>query len=302
MMTHTRIIAGVAMTVTMGAGLGVSPVAARDDDDPTPNACTDQQIAGGYEDVDGQCLLTDWNGEYCNLPGGCDWGGCKTPICGGDPGEEAGPDGGGVPGSGADFDVHDFESFDRWCDGAGGRVHVSEIDWSDGDTTTIERGRVCIRDGQLIGNCSELDFGDGRNLSCREYDPPIEIPPGHFDDLVGPVPTMVDPNVPLGELADPASNHGGSTANPTAPAHEDGADGAGAGADDDGADDDGDGDAGDGDAGEVGAGEADPVGSVITEPVDITVDPCVSPIGLRGARRCEPAIETVNPAGWAPSS
>ena len=298
MKTRTRIVAGIAMIVTMIAGLGVSPAAARDDDDPTPNACTDQQIAGGYEDIDGQCLLTDWNGGYCNLPGGCDWGGCKTPICGGGPGEV--PGGGGGPGGGAGFDVHDFESFDRWCDAAGGSVHVSEIDLSQGDTTTIERGRVCVRDGRLIGNCSELDFGDGRHLSCREYDPPIEIPPGH--DVGEPVeqagePLTVDPDldIELGELAEPASNDGGSTLEP---ADADSGDNGGVDVDEE---DGGGGDDGDAE-GEVGEAEADPIGPVVTEPVDITVDPCASPIGLRGVRRCEPTMKMVDPAGWGPSS
>ena len=44
------------------------------------NKCTPQQIAGGYEDVDGECLLTGWN---WGTGGGTGWiGGCRTRRCG----------------------------------------------------------------------------------------------------------------------------------------------------------------------------------------------------------------------------
>jgi hypothetical protein len=62
------------------------------------NSCTPTQISGGYEDVDGDCLLTCWNcpgsvgGGSGSVPGGC-----HTPICGGG-GDGSG--GGGRGGSG----------------------------------------------------------------------------------------------------------------------------------------------------------------------------------------------------------
>lgn len=42
-----------------------------------PNSCSASQLSGGYEDVDGECMLTCWNcpgyigGGSGNVPGGC---------------------------------------------------------------------------------------------------------------------------------------------------------------------------------------------------------------------------------------
>ncbi|MEZ4258981.1 MAG: hypothetical protein R3B36_07935 [Polyangiaceae bacterium] len=63
------------------------------------NSCSASQLAGGYEDVDGVCLLTCWNcpgwqgGGSGPVPGGC-----HTPSCDG-PGGGSG--GGGSSGGGS---------------------------------------------------------------------------------------------------------------------------------------------------------------------------------------------------------
>lgn len=45
------------------------------------NACSSSQIAGGYEDVDGECILTGWNWGG-NGGGSGPWiDGCRDPLC-----------------------------------------------------------------------------------------------------------------------------------------------------------------------------------------------------------------------------
>ena len=79
---------------------GNNPVGKKDrlgllDDDNHENACTPQQLEGGYSEVAGECILTCWN---CSgtVGGGTDWpGDCVTAICDGPgPGEGGG---GGEP-------------------------------------------------------------------------------------------------------------------------------------------------------------------------------------------------------------
>ena len=61
------------------------------------NACTAKQIEGGYEDRDGECVLTGWNwviGGKC-VAGSCGATGCVTAVCEGGTGDGAPGDGGG---------------------------------------------------------------------------------------------------------------------------------------------------------------------------------------------------------------
>lgn len=45
--------------------------------------CTPGQIAGGYENIDGDCILTGWNWNRGGYPGGrVSWGGRCTPHMG----------------------------------------------------------------------------------------------------------------------------------------------------------------------------------------------------------------------------
>lgn len=61
------------------------------------NACSGSQLAGGYEDVDGVCLLTCWNCPgWQGGGGGSVPGGCHTPRCDG-PSGGGGAGGGGLP-------------------------------------------------------------------------------------------------------------------------------------------------------------------------------------------------------------
>ena len=133
-------IATVSKTVLMAIVLAllVSPAyAANDsgDDETHENACTKQQIEGGYADVNGKCVLTAHNwgancpgqwdasvGEYGT--GSCETTGCVTDFC--DDGNYGGSGGGG--GDGPDwldledgwFQVDSIEDFIDDCLIAGG--------------------------------------------------------------------------------------------------------------------------------------------------------------------------------------
>ena len=66
------------------------PASAADDDEGgetstvRENACTQKQIDGGYEDIDGRCQLTGWNWVDANgkcVSGSCGATGCVTSVC-----------------------------------------------------------------------------------------------------------------------------------------------------------------------------------------------------------------------------
>jgi RHS repeat-associated protein len=69
---------------------GIDPMGREGDDESSkdesgagrPNACTSKQIEGGYQDVDGECVLTGWNWVVFGRHLGSYWlGGCITPFC-----------------------------------------------------------------------------------------------------------------------------------------------------------------------------------------------------------------------------
>jgi hypothetical protein len=64
------------------------------------NSCSASQLSGGYEDVDGDCLLTCWNcpGWVGGGSGGA--GGCTTSVCDGSGGGSGGSGGGSGGGGG----------------------------------------------------------------------------------------------------------------------------------------------------------------------------------------------------------
>jgi len=60
-------------------------LAADSESGPQPNMCSRDQIDGGYEEVDGECVLTGWNWGYVGGGGGRWIDGCITRAC--EPGE-----------------------------------------------------------------------------------------------------------------------------------------------------------------------------------------------------------------------
>jgi hypothetical protein len=56
-------------------------LASDSEEGPQPNMCSRDQIEGGYEEIDGECVLTGWNWGYVGGGGGRWIDGCITRAC-----------------------------------------------------------------------------------------------------------------------------------------------------------------------------------------------------------------------------
>lgn len=250
-----------AAVVVLGAAMLAAPsvpaTAADDDLEPSPgesdtgreNACTPQQIEGGYEDLGGRCQLTGWNwdfgpcrydvdvGELGDISSSCEPSGCVTATC--DGGGPTGPPAGDVDSD--EFCLVDEEmpnECDIWdfCESVGGDIDFVGTE-ADGQVEHFD----CTVPGGPRYTCERHVSGVPSScLIVHEHPGPTTTPPGPLerrpgavDDVaappadpddepsgpVGPVVTVdVDTGVILSDVAAPAGSSGDEPDESTVPA------------------------------------------------------------------------------------
>lgn len=197
-------------TAVLAAGLvvatGAGVVMAADNDPQPPDRggsgpCgtgedREQMLEGGYEEIDGQCLLTGWNwnmGGLCPGQRSAEVGrygeGTCEPSGGGGGGGGAGGGGSGQDPEPGDVPWPDdvfssWDSFAGWCHANGGTI----VDFSLGSESI--RTDSCMVDGVGIGTCSaEADLEDPEECFLLNgypgYEPPPHEHPGPSSTVAG---------------------------------------------------------------------------------------------------------------------
>lgn len=206
-----RLLALTALSIGLLAGTLSVPAGAATNNEGSSNdnACTAQQLEGGYVDIDGRCQLTGWNWDFGGQcpgqrdasvgrygGGSCAPEGCITPTCGG-----GGGPGGGGGGGGTDPNDLDGDGQPDWSDLEDGRFDVSNlqdfVNWCLSEGTNFQQYVVddwtivfCDSDG-IRYNCT--DYGD--SVGCEAFPIPEIFP--------APDPATTVEHNPVDEVSEP---------------------------------------------------------------------------------------------------